>query len=133
MAQSMKAAVVHAFGEPLRIEEVPVDRSRRRGRRISVRSRRDQLTSLTSSATPNVGPMAFLDGLFNGVQCRSRKSTIHVPPGHEQMLDDTFEVHGYHLPDAPPPPNPPPPPLKIVRPEPLPNRPDCPPIARPPA
>lgn len=24
MAQSMKAAVVHAFGEPLRIEEVPV-------------------------------------------------------------------------------------------------------------
>src|SRR5471032_1583053 len=64
----------------------------------------------------DVRAMAFLDGLFNCTQRVTRKGTIHVPASHERMSDDTFEVHGYQLPDAAPPPNPPP---GISKPEPL--------------
>ena len=51
-----------------------------------------------------------LDGLFDGLQGRLRKGLLELAVGHRQMSEYAWQVHGYHLPEAPPPPNPPPPP-----------------------
>src|ERR1700693_4879491 len=50
--------------------------------------------------------------LFNRDQGLAGKSTVDLPVRHQEMFRYAFDIHRYHLPDAPPPPKPPPPPLK---------------------
>ena len=60
----------------------------------------------------NVLGLAGLDGRFDLVHGASAEGPTHLTVRHQQVLQYAFDVHGYHLPDAPPPPKPPPPPLK---------------------
>ncbi len=82
---------------------------------------------------PNMRVMTGMNRSLNGDKRLARERSVDAPVRHEEMPKGPFDVHGYHLPEAPPPPNPPPPPRKISCRESLPSRPLPPPINRPPA
>src|SRR5450830_865125 len=74
------------------------------------------------------------DRVLDLAQGLCRKGAFDLSPGCQPMRHDAFDIHGYHLPDAPPPPNPPPPPRNPPLPEPPPPPPKPPsPKPRPPS
>src|ERR1035437_3584004 len=81
----------------------------------------------------DVRGFARFDRLLNRDQGLAGKSPVDFPVSHYQMSKNAFDIHRYHLPDAPPPPKPPPPPPKPPPPKPPPpNPPLRPPTPNPP-